>query len=104
MQNPLPNRIASINQLMGMQIKHIHTPVGRYGGAVGSLLLEHWDRIIQSSKQNWIQSKLITEKQLAAAIDELHQEVDAHKTYMSWYSVVARKVSNADTCAIPGQN
>ena len=85
--------MAAITQLMGMQIKHIHTPVGRYGGAVGSLLLEHWDRIIESNKQRWVQSKLIDEKQLAAAITDLHEEVDTHQTYMSWYSVVAQKVS-----------
>ncbi|KAI9497010.1 S-adenosyl-L-methionine-dependent methyltransferase [Zychaea mexicana] len=90
-QNPLPNRMAAISQLMGMQIKHIHTPVGRYGGAVGSLLLEHWDRIIETNRQKWVQSKLISEKQLAAAIKDLHEEVDTHQTYMSWYSVVAQK-------------
>ncbi|KAI9274493.1 S-adenosyl-L-methionine-dependent methyltransferase [Phascolomyces articulosus] len=90
-QNPLPNRMAAISQLMGMQIKHIHTPVGRYGGAVGMLLLEHWDRIIESNKQKWIQSKLISEKQLAAATNDLHEEVDSYQTYMSWYSVVAQK-------------
>ncbi|KAI8148669.1 S-adenosyl-L-methionine-dependent methyltransferase [Fennellomyces sp. T-0311] len=91
MQNPLPNRMAAISQLMGMQIKHIHTPVGRYGGAVGSLLLEHWDRIIESNKQKWVQNKMVGEKQLAAAIKDLHEEVDTYQTYMSWYSVVAQK-------------
>ncbi|KAI7885860.1 S-adenosyl-L-methionine-dependent methyltransferase [Lichtheimia hyalospora FSU 10163] len=89
--NPLPNRMAAINQLMGMQIKHLHTPVGRYGGAMGALLLEHWVRIIESSKQKWIQNKLIGEKQLAATLEELQQEVDVYQTYMSWYSVVAQK-------------
>ncbi|ORZ00178.1 S-adenosyl-L-methionine-dependent methyltransferase [Syncephalastrum racemosum] len=90
-QNPLPNRMAAIDQLMSMQIKHIHTPVGRHGGPVGSLLLEHWNRIIQSSKEKWIQQKLITEKQLAAAVQEIAKEVDENQTYMSWYSVVAQK-------------
>ena len=91
-QNPLPNRMAAISQLMGMQIQHIHTPVGRYGGAVGSLLLEHWDRVIESNRQKWVQSKLVDEKQLAVAINDLHEEVDSYQTYMSWYSVVAQKV------------
>ncbi|KAG2223233.1 hypothetical protein INT45_006114 [Circinella minor] len=90
-QNPLPNRMAAISQLMGMQIQHIHTPVGRYGGAVGSLLLEHWDRVIESNRQKWVQSKLVGEKQLAVAINDLHAEVDSYQTYMSWYSVVAQK-------------
>ncbi|KAI9322230.1 S-adenosyl-L-methionine-dependent methyltransferase [Dichotomocladium elegans] len=89
--NPLPNRMAAINQLMGMQLKHIDTPIGRHGGAVGALLLEHWDRIIEASKQTWIQNKWIGEKQLAAILDELHDEVETYQTYMSWYSVVAQK-------------
>lgn len=94
MQNPLPNRIATMNQLKGMQIKHIHTPVGRYGGAVGSLLLEHWERVIQSSRQKWVQNKLITEKQLAATIKDFQEEVEQRQTYMSWYIVMAQKVNN----------
>lgn len=37
-------------------------------------------------------NKLIGEKQLAATLEELQQEVDVYQTYMSWYSVVAQKV------------
>ncbi|KAG0171012.1 hypothetical protein DFQ30_001631 [Apophysomyces sp. BC1015] len=90
-QNPLPNRMAAIGHLMGMQIRHTHTPVGLYGGAVGSSLLEYWERIIQSSRQKWIQDKLIGEKELEEVVNELRGEVEEYKTYMSWYSVVAQK-------------
>lgn len=92
--------MAAIDQLMSMQIKHIHTPVGRHGGPVGSLLLEHWDRIIQSSKEKWIQQKLITEKQLAAAVQDIAKEVDENQTYMSWYSVVAQKVNTISSIIV----
>ncbi|KAL0081941.1 S-adenosyl-L-methionine-dependent methyltransferase [Phycomyces blakesleeanus] len=90
-QNPLPNRIASISQLMEMRIEHTHTPVGKFGDAVGSLLAEYWEKTVQGSRQKWIRQKLITEKELDTAVEDMRKENETHKTYMSWYSVVAQK-------------
>ncbi|KAI7868136.1 S-adenosyl-L-methionine-dependent methyltransferase [Spinellus fusiger] len=90
-QNPVPNRIAAIHQLMEMRIEHTHTPVGKFGDVIGGLLSEYWERTVRGSRQHWIKSKMITEKELDTAIDEMRQEMDTHHTYMSWYSVVAQK-------------
>ncbi|KAI8370334.1 S-adenosyl-L-methionine-dependent methyltransferase [Radiomyces spectabilis] len=90
-QNPWPNRLAACNQLVGMQIKHTHTPVGAHGGAVGTLLLEYWDRYIQLQKPIWIQNKMISESELKNTLKVLHKEIEENKTYMSWYSVTAQK-------------
>jgi hypothetical protein len=89
--NPWPNRIANINQLMGMQIYHTHTPVGLYGGAIGSLLLEYWERIVKSLQREWITNKLIAEDELDRTLESMKDEVNEYNTYMSWYSVVAQK-------------
>jgi hypothetical protein len=89
--NPWPNRIANLNQLIGMQIYHTHTPVGIYGGSIGSLLLEYWERIFKSYKREWITNKLINEAELEKTIELMREEVNELNTYMSWYSVVAQK-------------
>lgn len=89
--NPWPNRIANLNQLMGMQIYHTHTPVGLYGGAVGSLLLEYWERIVKSLQREWITQKLIAEDELDRTLEAMKDEVNEYNTYMSWYAVVAQK-------------
>lgn len=89
--NPWPNRIANMSQLIGMQIYHTHTPVGIYGGAVGSLLLEYWERIIKSFRRDWITNKLIPEDELEKTVESMKNEVNEYNTYMSWYSVVAQK-------------
>lgn len=89
--NPWPNRIANINQLIGMQIYHTHTPVGIYGGVIGSLLLEYWERIFKSYKREWITNKYINEAELEKTIESMREEVNELNTYMSWYSVVAQK-------------
>jgi hypothetical protein len=89
--NPWPNRIANINQLQGMQIYHTHTPVGLYGGAIGSLLLEYWERIIKRFRRDWVSSKLIAEDELERTVESMRDEVNEYNTYMSWYSVVAQK-------------
>jgi hypothetical protein len=89
--NPWPNRIANINQLMGMQIYHTHTPVGLYGGEIGSLLLEYWERSIKGFRRDWIEKKLIKEEDLDQLVELMRDEVDEYNTYMSWYSVVAQK-------------
>lgn len=90
-KNPWPNRIANLSQLMGMQIYHVHTPIGLGGDTIGSLFLEYWERLIQSYQKEWISSKLITEQQAEQFLDNLAEEVNKHNTFMSWYSVVARK-------------
>ncbi|KAG2198006.1 hypothetical protein INT47_004973 [Mucor saturninus] len=89
--NPWPNRIANLSQLMGMQIYHTHTPVGLYGGAIGSLLLEYWERIVKSLQREWITQKLIAEDELDRTLEAMKDEVNEYNTYMSWYSVVAQK-------------
>ncbi|KAL9540022.1 hypothetical protein PS6_010948 [Mucor atramentarius] len=89
--NPWPNRIANMSQLIGMQIYHTHTPVGIYGGAIGSLLLEYWERIIKSFRRDWITNKLIAEDELEKTVESMKNEVNEYNTYMSWYSVVAQK-------------
>ena len=80
-----------MNQLMGMQIYHTHTPVGTYGGAIGSLLLEYWERIIKGYKREWITNKMINEAELEKTIESMREEVNEYNTNMSWYSVVAQK-------------
>ncbi|RCH92613.1 hypothetical protein CU098_010992, partial [Rhizopus stolonifer] len=82
--NPWPNRIASLSQLTGMQIHHTHTPVGLYGGPIGALLLEYWERIIKSLRREWITSKLIAEDELERTIETMRDEVNEYNTYMSW--------------------
>ncbi|KAI7904618.1 S-adenosyl-L-methionine-dependent methyltransferase [Cokeromyces recurvatus] len=89
--NPWPNRIANQSQLKGMQIYHTHTPVGLYGGAIGSLLLEYWERIIKGLQRDWLTNKWITEDELEQTIKSMRNEVDEYHTYMSWYSVFAQK-------------
>ncbi|CEP16057.1 hypothetical protein [Parasitella parasitica] len=89
--NPWPNRIANMSQLVGMQINHTHTPVGTYGGTVGSLLLEYWERIISGFRRDWIANKWIAEDELDRTVETMKTEVDEYNTYMSWYSVVAQK-------------
>lgn len=76
---------------MGMQIYHTHTPVGLYGGAIGSLLLEYWERIVKSLQRDWITNKLIAEDELDKTLESMKDEVNEYNTYMSWYSVVAQK-------------
>ncbi|ORE07591.1 S-adenosyl-L-methionine-dependent methyltransferase [Rhizopus microsporus var. microsporus] len=90
-RNPWPNRLANISQLMGMQIHHTHTPVGFHGGEIGALLLEYWERMISSYRDEWIANKWIDEEELEKTIELMKEEVEEHNTYMSWYSVVARK-------------
>ncbi|KAI8373736.1 S-adenosyl-L-methionine-dependent methyltransferase, partial [Blakeslea trispora] len=89
--NPWPNRIASQNQLTGMQIHHTHTPVGLYGGDIGNLLLEYWERVIKGLRREWIANKLIAEDELERTVEAMRDEVNEYNTYMSWYSVVAQK-------------
>lgn len=89
--NPWPNRIANQSQLVGMQIYHTHTPVGLYGETVGSLFLEYWERAVRRDRREWVNLKLITEEELENLTDLLKEEVEQNNTYMSWYSVVARK-------------
>jgi hypothetical protein len=89
--NPWPNRLANVKQLINMQIHHTHTPVGLYGGAIGSLLLEYWERIIKGFRREWVASKLIGELELEKAVEAMRDEVNEYNTYMSWYSVVAQK-------------
>ncbi|KAI9468969.1 MAG: S-adenosyl-L-methionine-dependent methyltransferase [Benjaminiella poitrasii] len=89
--NPWPNRIANMSQLKGMQIYHTHTPVGLYGGAIGSLLLEYWERSVKGFQREWITNKWIAEDELEQTIKSIRDEVDEYRTYMSWYSVIAQK-------------
>ncbi|KAG2237872.1 hypothetical protein INT48_002176, partial [Thamnidium elegans] len=89
--NPWPNRIANLSQLEGMQIYHTHTPVGLYGDAIGSLLLEYWERIVKSFRREWVTNKLIPEDELEKTVELMKDEVNEYNTYMSWYSVVAQK-------------
>lgn len=74
-----------------MQIYHTHTPVGVYGGQIGSLLLEYWERIIKRFRRDWVSSKLIAEDELERTVEAMKDEVNEYNTYMSWYSVVAQK-------------
>ncbi|KAG1149351.1 hypothetical protein G6F37_003111 [Rhizopus arrhizus] len=90
-RNPWPNRLANISQLMGMQIYHTHTPVGHHGGEIGSLLLEYWERTIGNYRREWITNRWIEEEELDKTIRQMREEVNEYNTYMSWYSVVARK-------------
>lgn len=80
-----------MNQLIGMQIYHTHTPVGLYGGEIGSLLLEYWERSVKGFRRDWIEKKLISEIELEQLMESLKDEVEENNTYMSWYSVVAKK-------------
>ncbi|KAI8993427.1 S-adenosyl-L-methionine-dependent methyltransferase [Pilobolus umbonatus] len=89
--NPWPNRIANIHQLMGMQIYHQHTPVGIYGGVIGTLLLEYWERTVRIYRKEWVSNKWIVEDELNKIVDRLKDEVNEYNTHMSWYSVVAQK-------------
>ncbi|KAI8093619.1 S-adenosyl-L-methionine-dependent methyltransferase [Halteromyces radiatus] len=89
--NPWPNRLAFLDTLKNMQIHHTHTPIGKHGGALGSLMVQYWERIIKASRQDWIQSKTISEKELESVHHELLEEVETQQTYMAWYSVVAQK-------------
>ncbi|KAI9255985.1 S-adenosyl-L-methionine-dependent methyltransferase [Sporodiniella umbellata] len=90
-RNPWPNQLANISQLMGMQIYHTHTPVGHHGGEIGSLLLEYWERTIGNHRREWIANRWIEEEALEKTVQRMREEVSEYNTYMSWYSVVARK-------------
>ncbi|CAO3647685.1 unnamed protein product [Cunninghamella blakesleeana] len=89
--NPWPNRLAIERHLIGIKIHHTHTPIGNHGGALGALMYQYWERIFNCNKQEWLQSKIITEKELDTLLKELIEEVEKNKTYMAWYSVVAQK-------------
>ncbi|CAO3591202.1 unnamed protein product [Absidia cylindrospora] len=89
--NPWPNRLAPLNTLKEMRIHHTHTPIGNHGGALGSLMVQYWERAIKASSQDWLQTKTTTEKELESLQQDMLTEVESHKTYMAWYSVVAQK-------------
>ncbi|CAO3642067.1 unnamed protein product [Cunninghamella echinulata] len=89
--NPWPNRLALERYLIGIKIHHTHTPIGNHGGALGALMYQYWERIFNCFKQEWIQSKNISEKDLEVLLKEVLDEVEKNKTYMAWYSVVAQK-------------
>ncbi|SAM00577.1 hypothetical protein [Absidia glauca] len=89
--NPWPNRLAPLSTLQSMRIHHTHTPIGKYGGALGSLMVQYWERTIKASSQDWILTKAISEKDLDTLHQEMLAEIETHETYMAWYSVVAQK-------------
>ncbi|KAI8330482.1 S-adenosyl-L-methionine-dependent methyltransferase [Chlamydoabsidia padenii] len=89
--NPWPNRLAPLNTLQDMRIHHTHTPIGKYGGALGSLMVQYWERTIKACSQEWILSKATTEKELDGLHLDMLTEIEANETYMAWYSVVAQK-------------